>query len=314
MARIKYVKPRSPEEAPEAEGPGGPGQPQPLQVLEEDASPAQTAPGVAPEDWRDWAGGLPVEVLAKVAGKVVAQNDAAWAAWLSTHVTPFGVWQYESEEYRARFIKSDVEERKRNGSSLYMFARVCKEWRQAQLKVCRGWLHTCVESHVILPGRVALAKWALADGCKSEEQGVPVPNTMVHLAARHGHRELVQWLCGEGGFKMDVRVMWEAAEYGHRELVQWVRREQGFALDGMVMERVARAGDLEMVQWLRGQGCLWNNNTCYEAVSGSHWEVLRWVRENGCPWSEFIRELAAEQLGYTDDFDNLVDMFGNPVQ
>ena len=302
MARIKYVKPRSPEEAPEAEGPGGPGQPQPLppQVLEEDASPPQTAPGVAPQDWRDWAGGLPVEVLAKVAGKVVAQNDAAWAAWRST---PRGVWQYESEEDRAEFIESDVEFRKRNGSSLYMFARVCKEWRQAQLKVCRGRLHTCVESHVILPGRVALAKWALADGCKSEEQGALAPDTMVHLAARHGHRELVQWLCGEGGFEMDVGVMWEAAKYGHRELVQWVRREQGFALDEMVMHRVARIGNLEMVQWLRGQGCLWDDNTCYEAVSEGHWEVLSWVRENGCPWSAFTRELAAKR-GYTDDFDN----------
>ena len=30
------------------------------------------AAGVAPEDWRDWAGGLPDEVLAKVAEKLVA--------------------------------------------------------------------------------------------------------------------------------------------------------------------------------------------------------------------------------------------------
>ena len=41
---------------------------------------AAAAAGVAPEDWRDWAGGLPADVLAKVAGKVVAQTEAGWAA------------------------------------------------------------------------------------------------------------------------------------------------------------------------------------------------------------------------------------------
>ena len=37
---------------------------------------AAAAAGVAPEEWRDWAGGLPDEVLAQVAGKVVAQTGA----------------------------------------------------------------------------------------------------------------------------------------------------------------------------------------------------------------------------------------------
>ena len=43
---------------------------------------AAAAGGVAPEEWRDWAGGVPAEVLEKVAGKVVAQNEAGWAAFL----------------------------------------------------------------------------------------------------------------------------------------------------------------------------------------------------------------------------------------
>ena len=36
--------------------------------------------GVAPEDWRDWAGGLPADLLVKVAEALVAQNEAGWAA------------------------------------------------------------------------------------------------------------------------------------------------------------------------------------------------------------------------------------------
>ena len=35
-----------------------------------------------PEAWRDWAGGLPDEVLEKVAAKVVAQTEAGWAVHL----------------------------------------------------------------------------------------------------------------------------------------------------------------------------------------------------------------------------------------
>ena len=44
---------------------------------------------------------------------------------------------------------------------LLVFARVCKGWRMAQLKA-GGPLRTRVfVSDVIVPGRVALAKWAL---------------------------------------------------------------------------------------------------------------------------------------------------------
>ena len=44
-------------------------------------APGGTA-GNRPEEWRDWARGLPDEVLEKVAGKVVAQTEAGWAAFL----------------------------------------------------------------------------------------------------------------------------------------------------------------------------------------------------------------------------------------
>ena len=37
-----------------------------------------------------------------------------------------------------------------------------------------------------------------------------------------------------------------------------------------------------------------------------HVEVLRWARENGCLWTAGTRDRAAEKLGYTDDFGNLI--------
>ena len=101
---------------------------------------------------------------------------------------------------------------------------------------------------------------------------------MAEAAAWLGDRELVQWLCGEGGFAMDVLVMCNAAG----------------------------SGDLELIQWLRAEGCPWDYLTCFSAVDKGHVEVLRWARENGCPWDDLIRDQAAEELGYTDDLGNLV--------
>ena len=97
-----------------------------------------------------------------------------------------------------------------------------------------------------------------------------------------------------------------AALHGHRELLQWLFGEGGFAMDGMGMYWAAYGGNLEVVQWLRGEGCPWNKWTCSQAVDFGHVETLRWLRENGCPWSAPIRDRAAADLGYTDDFGNLV--------
>merc|ERR1719198_2436420 len=136
-----------------------------------------------------------------------------------------------------------MSERKGHDIPLFVFARVCKEWRKAQLKV-GGRLLTRVKSDVILPGSVALAKWALAEGCPRDDGP---GNRIAGAAARHGHLELVKWLCGEGGFTIDRNVMNEAAV----------------------------SGNLKLVRWLRGEGCPWYL-TCYCAVNQGHVETLRW--------------------------------------
>ena len=91
----------------------------------------------------------------------------------------------------------------------------------AQLKV-GGPLRTRVQLDVIAPGRVALAKWALAEGCPREKGN---GFTMAGAAAQYGHLELMKWLCGEGGFAMDEMLLNCAAGYGRLELVKWLRGE-----------------------------------------------------------------------------------------
>ena len=229
------------------QGPEGPGIP-------------GAAPGAAPEARSDWAG-LPEHLLMKVAGKLVAQTEAGWAA------------QLKKEGCSEGFIQRKMEERKRKGNCLFVFARVCREWRKAQLKV-GGPLCTRAHSDVAMPGSVALAKWALAEGCPR----------------------------GEGGYTIAT----VAAQFGHEELVQCLVQEQGFEMDRNLMAAAAGSGNLELVQLLRGESCPWYSSTCLFAVTYDHVEVLRWARENGCPWTASARDRAAAELGYTDDRGNLV--------
>ena len=231
-----------------AEGPGNPG----------------AAPGGGPGAWRDWGNALraelPIEVLAKIAEKHVAQTEAGWAAHLK---------RFNPDRWTEERIQRKMEQRKRDGNCcLFVFARVCKEWRKAQLKV-GGPLRTRVESDVLLPGSVALAKWALAEGCPREDgDGF----TMAHDAASFGHLELVKWLCGAGGFAMDEKVMMFAAH----------------------------SGNLQLVQWLRGEGCPWDASVCRVAIQFRLVKALEWLRTHGCPWDPPTKALAAADLGYTD--------------
>ena len=84
-------------------------------------------------------------------------------------------------------------------------------------------------------------------------------------------------------------------------------------MDKRLMANAAMSGNLELIQWLRGEGCPWDYLTCFNAVNKGHVEVLRWARENGCPWDAIDRDRAAAELGYRDDFGNLVDLDGNPI-
>ena len=241
------------------------------------------------DPWRDWAGGVPQEVLAMIGEALVAQKEAAWAAELKMN------------GFNEGYINERLEERKSEGRCLFVFARVCKPWRKAQLKV-GGPLRTRVGSDVIPPGNVELAKWALAEGCPRRGDG---DYTMAHFAASYGHLELVQWLCVAGGFAMDEYVMDEAAAGGNLELVQWLRASGCPGWTSRTCASAAFRGHLELLQWLRANGCPWDKQTTESCVQGGHVEVLRWARENGCAWRTWVRD-RAEKLGYIDDVGNLV--------
>ena len=252
-----------------------------------------------PAAWRDWGNrfgeGLPAEVLLLVAETLVARAEAEWAAHLKRRL------DWGGHNRREEYIATQMARWKAEGNCLFVFALVCKGWRRAQLKV-GGRLRTRATSDVVMPGRVALAKWALAEGCpRAELYGA---RSMAGAAAGYGHLELVRWLVQEQDFAMDPLVMRNAAHSGNLDLVQWLRAE-GCKWDVRTSAAAAWRGKLEVLQWLRANGCPWNHWVCLDAVDNSHVEVLRWARENGCPWSALIRDRAAAELGYTDDLGNV---------
>ena len=80
----------------------------------------------------------------------------------------------------------------------------------------------------------------------------------------------------------------------------------------MACRFAASYGNLEVLQWVRAEGCPWDAETCQVAArKDGHLETLRWARENGCEWDAEIRDWAAAELEYTDDFGNLVDANGS---
>ena len=206
-----------------------------------------------PEGWRDWKGGLPDAVLAKVAATLVAQDEAAYEAhlkeryrWMTEEEIQEEIqegteeleeedlehiqWEMAKRKEDLERIQEQMAKRKRDGNCLFVFARVCREWRKAQLKV-GGPLRTRVMSDVILPGQVELAKWALAEGCPRENgSGVP---TMAYFAALYEHTELAQWLCEEQGFPTDD------ADAGKQLAELW--RKERKRLKKEVKERYARS-------------------------------------------------------------------------
>ena len=96
-------------------------------------------------------------------------------------------------------------------------------------------------------------------------------------------------------------------------MLRWAR-ENGGDWNAETCECAAQKGHLEVLQWLRAEGCPWDCKTCSQVVDEGHVEMLRWARENGCPWRAADRDRAAAEFGYTDDFGNELDDYGDPVQ
>ena len=177
-------------------------------------------PAAAPETGRsrcprDWAGGLPTELLEKVARAVPAGDRLclrlvckSWAAAGAEiapaagekplppgKVTRAGWSDAAASVARAEMVLGGPEERK------------TKE------KLKRGLCQSAAKG-----GQLDLLKWARA-------RGYPWCEKTCHAAAENGHLEVLQWARAHG-CPWDERTCEKAAENGHLEVLQWAQ-EQG---------------------------------------------------------------------------------------
>ena len=116
---------------------------------------------------------------------------------------------------------------------------------------------------------------------------------LCEYAASGGHLSVLEWARREG-YPWNEWTCRLAAESGHLHVLRWARAQvPPCALDDMVCELAAWNGHLAVVKWARAQGCDWGG-TCYGAARNGHLEVLDWAHAEGCPWSETVPETAAE--------------------
>ena len=298
------------------------------------------APGATPEEERrDWAG-LPEALLVKIATKHVAQNLAGWAAWGKKNGVPEEKIQEEMAKHkrdgnclfvfamvckpwRAVQLKVGGPLRTRVPSDVLLPGSVTLvKWALAE--GCPRETYGDKRAKVAASfGHRELVQFLI------REQGFAMDEGVMGWAARSGNLEMVRWLRGEGcewsalacqyaaacgqlrvlqwlranGCPWDADTCNAAAHSGHLATLRWAR-ENGCEWSGVrTCGAAAIGGHLKILQWLRANGCPWDATTCMDAANNSHVEVLRWARANGCPWNIFSAFKAAEELGYSDDFD-----------
>ena len=141
-----------------------------------------------PEQWRDWAEGLPPGVLEAIGRKVVRSEEAAFAARRKA---------FRIEEPPGRQAPAGEET---PACGLLAFALVCKPWRKVQREI--GPLRSRL-SDVMAKGTVELADWAAKLGCPKRGPARPgcdpkPPRDLREMAALCGNlpvlrREMEEW-------------------------------------------------------------------------------------------------------------------------
>ena len=298
-----------------------------------------------PEVWRDWGNrfgeGLPTRVLVKVAEKYIALAEQRYAAdlerqfsWGQRHTQymlnkrradgnclyPFARvgkgWRKAQRQVGGRLrtrLKSDIVSPGRVELVRWALAEGCPRERALMAYVGAERGHVQVVQWVVeeldfnpdrhlmsraaIGGKLELVQWLRARGC-------PWDAAACAQAAEGGSFEVLQWLRAQG-CPWNDKTCAEAARHARVELLLWARKN-GCEWSAWTATCAAMRGHLHVLKLLRARGCPWDHRACEYAVENHHLEVLRWARENGCPWVAADRDRAASQLGYTDDFGNVV--------
>ena len=294
---------------------------EPAPAAGEEPAPSQPVPARRDPAWRDWAGGLPDKVYERVAATLVADSEAAHAAFglqlkerMPAYSRVITQLRERGEKVGGHFdlwtppppaLLQDAEERgpseggkggetRKAAHGLLPFALVCRRWRRIQVK--QGPLHMAL-STVMGYGRGELVQWVVeVGGCplsKPPEACLGIPGVMDHmadLAAAVGAWEIFEWLCKHKGFEPSVRSF-------------------HFACGGLhaAMPNVWATSALPFVRNLHAMGCPMDSLTFGSAAWGGELEVCKFLKAEGLQF-DAVTSLSAAGRGNIHVLEWLLDL------
>ena len=263
------------------------------------------------EEWRDWGGGVPADVLRRIVAKLA---DTAYPLFAQKRAL------YTDRALhggRSHVLAAPQE------AALYALGSVCKEWQRVQRQALGGPLCVWALKNLLpveegetgfylgVAGETAVLREVVHDaaalGAPREVWDFLGPRCQIGreltahtsaLAAAGGHLETLQRLRAEG-CPWDTRTCDAAVERGRVEVLRWAL-ETGCPLQRQKATLVAaRNGDVNVLALLRSFDCPFDRRTCAAAAGGGRLGAVQWLRAQGCPWdSDSVR--AAERHGHPD--------------
>ena len=118
------------------------------------------------------------------------------------------------------------------------------------------------------------------------------PNPMVfHVAARHGHFDVMKWLL-QNNFRFTDNTFSEAARYGRLDIMIWLL-ENNCPFSEHTFSGAAENGRINNMKWLYKNKCSFSKSTFdFTAAQGSL-DNMKWLFDRNCPFSEYTFEKAA---------------------
>ena len=124
-------------------------------------------------------------------------------------------------------------------------------------------------------GRLEVIKWVRTWNC-------PYGNAAT-VAARNGHREVLQWIVANGG-STTMETWLEACEAGQIDTFLWGQMRGMFTVDPSFCAAAAKGGRQRMLNLLTDElECAWGTNTTTNAAIYGHLNLLKHAIAHGCP-------------------------------
>lgn len=135
-------------------------------------------------------------------------------------------------------------------------------------------------------GQTEVLKWL-------KSKGGSFGKCEINQAAKNGHLETLQYLCGmceDEGIYYEPKELFSIS-IKYKKIIEWLYKTQphyNVPIDEDLFVYAAKAGALETLQWLKAEGCRWDVDACMHTYLNNQKDSLQWLIENGCPCQKYV--------------------------